>query len=335
MKYKIIFWTFLTLLFSCENEGEQAIQKEPKKVAQWLNPLLFNNDFEEELNFPLWFDDSLIRAHKIYKITKRLYPRILGDTSEINSQKQAIPKEKIEYYFDPNGYVDQIVIYSYFDDREISRANFIYEGNFLNSGYRKVRALPFISLSKKVLKDEFTTELFQDKTHQYSFLTFLSKKRKFSTYIDTEKGNNYFVIKNKKNWGPLSVDSIVHPLKDDWIIHGSMRKPFKRFHVDNIVTESEVHTYEYWKSGVIKRIIRQHYPFEYRRSFLFDKNHQWNGYIDSTFSEGNFITHIENNIIFDEFGRPKEINHHKKNDENQGFFYKETLHYRSLQVTTK
>jgi hypothetical protein len=241
--YKIIFWTFLTLLFSCENEGKQAIQKEPKKVAQWLNPLLFNNDFEEELNFPLWFDDSLIRAHKIYKITKRLYPRILGDTSEINSQKEAIPKEKIEYYFDLNGYVDQIVIYAYFDDREISRANFIYEGNFLNSGYRKVRALPFISISKKVLKDEFTTELFQDRTHQYSVLFFLSKKRKFSTYIDTEKGNNYFIIKNKKNWGPLSVDSIVHPLKDDWIIHGSIRKPFKRFHVDNIEYERKLNRF--------------------------------------------------------------------------------------------
>ncbi|MES2588654.1 MAG: hypothetical protein V4622_06715 [Bacteroidota bacterium] len=331
MIYRGIYIVILFLLFSCGNQDDKFVQKEPKKVAQWINPILFNNDFEEELNFPLWFNDSLIKAHKIYKITKRVYPRILGDTSEINSLQQAIPKEKIEYYFDPNGYVDQIVIYSYFDDREISRANFIYEGNFLNSGYRKVRALPFISITKKASKDEFTTELFHDKTHQYSFLSFLSKKKKFATYLDAEKGNNYFVVKNKKNWGPLSIDSIVHPMKEDWIILGSVRKPYKRYQVDNIVTESHVHRYEYWKSGVLKRRIKENYPFEYRRTYLYGNSNKWKGYIDSTFSDGNYITHIENNIIFDEYGRPKEINHHKNNEENQGYFYKETLHYRALQ----
>ena len=130
--FQICFIAFL--LASCGEDEVVLQQNEPKKVAQWLNPLFFNTDFEHELNFPLLFDDSLIRAHQIYKITKRVYPHIVGDTAEINNYSQAIPKEKIEYYFDPNGLVDQVVVYSYFDDREIARATFVYQGNMMNSG---------------------------------------------------------------------------------------------------------------------------------------------------------------------------------------------------------
>lgn len=305
------------------------MQKQPKKTAQWLNPLFFNHDFEHELNFPLWFNDSLIRAHQIYKITKRIYPRIVGDTSEINDYRQAIPKEKIEYYFDPNGLVDQIVVYSYFDDREISRATFVYKGNMFASGYRKLDALPFISLTRDPVRDDFSTELVQDKTHQYSLLSFGRERGKFAAYLDTENDNRLFVIKNRRNWGPLSVDSVVHPRKEDWIVLGTMRKPYKRYQVENTVKERNVYSYHYWKSGVIKRRIKKTYPFEYRRTYLFGPKHQWTGYIDSTFSTGHYITRTENNIIFDEYERPVEIHHRKSSDEPQGFFYKETIHYRT------
>lgn len=301
---------------------------EPHKTAQWINPVFYNNDFENELNFPLWFDDSLVKAHNIYKITKRIYGRIEGDTAEVNSYKQAIPKEKIEYYFDPNGFVDQLVVYSYFDDREISRATFVYEGNLYSSGYRKVKALPFISLTKKPIKDEFTTDLFQDKTHQFSFMTYVFRKRKFMAFLDVEKGNHLFVVKSKKNWGPLSIDSIVSPKKEDWIIHGSIKKPKKRYKVENIVNESMVHTYTYWKSGMIKQRIRQDYPFEQRRTYLYGKKHQWTAYIDSTFSEGVFVSRKYHQIRYDEYDRPMEIIHLNKNEQFQ-HASRETLHYRT------
>lgn len=320
---------FIALFMASCGEDEPVLQHEPKKTAQWINPLFFNNDFEHELNFPLWFNDSLIRAHQIYKITKRIYPHIVGDTSEINDYHQAIPKEKIEYYFDPNGMVDQVVLYSYFDDREIARATFVYQGNMLATGYRKVVAMPFISLTKDPIRDEFTTELYRDKTHQYSLLSFEMEKKKFASYVDLEKGNHLFVLKHKKNWGPLSVDSIVNPMKQDWVVLGTMRKPYKRYQVENTVRERNIYIYDYWNSGVVKRRIKKTYPFEYRRSYLFGKKNEWKGYIDSTFSEGSFITRTEHQILFDAYERPVEINHRKSNEEPQGFFYKETLHYRT------
>jgi hypothetical protein len=304
-------------------------ENEPKKMIQWINPVFFNNDFPEELNFPLWFDDSIVKSHGIYKITKRIYRRILGDTAEINDQKQAIPKEKIEYYFDPNGLVDQIVIYTYYDDREISRANIVYEGNMLSSGYRKARILPMINLTKKQGKDEFSTEIIYDKIPQFSFYSSLFWKKKYAGFTNFEKDRNIIYVKKKKYWGPLSIDSIIHPKETDLLVLGTMRRPYKRYQVENIVKESNVHSYQYWSSGMLRKRIKSDYPFEFRRTYIYGKKNKWIAYVDSTFSEGNYIVKIENNIIYDQFERPIEINHLKKNEDGQGFFYRETLHYRT------
>lgn len=329
MRYVFAVILILPLFFSCSEKQDEDAVKIPKKVAQWINPLYFNNDFENELNFPLWFNDSLIRAHKIYKITKRVYSHLVGDTNEINSYNEAIPKEKIEYYFDPNGLVDQIVIYMYYDDREIARVNFIYEGNLHASGYRKMRALPLISLTKSPIVDEFTTDFFQDKTNQYNLYDFVGSKGKYLAFMDSEKGNHLFFVKKKKYWGPLSIDSILNPAKEDWVVHGTPRKPYQRYKVDNIVNQSNVFMYQYWKTGVLKRRIKTSYPFEYRRTFTYGENNEWNGYIDSTFTENKFITKYESKIIYDEYQRPFEITHVKFNEENQGVYYRETLYYRT------
>lgn len=298
---------------------------QPKQKAQWINPLFYNNDFENELNFPLWFEDSLVKAHDIYKITKRIFKEEELDSNGFF----AIPNEKIEYYFDPNGYVDQLVIYSYLDDREISRANFIYEGNMLASGYRKVRALPLITLQKKNVKDEFATDFFLDVTNQYSLYTFKSKQKKYLLFFDEEKKNNVFVMKQEKYWGPLSIDSILHPQATDWVILGSIRKPQKRFQVENTVNYSNVYKYEYWKSGMIKARIKEIYPFTYKRSYIYKQNNDWEKYIDSTFSENEFLMRSVHKIVYDEYGRPSEIIHVREQQEGASSTYRETLSYRT------
>lgn len=298
---------------------------QPKQKAQWINPLFYNNDFENELNFPLWFEDSLVKAHDIYKITKRIFKEEELDSNGF----LAIPNEKIEYYFDPNGYVDQLVIYSYLDDREISRANFIYEGNMLASGYRKVRALPLITLQKKNLKDEFATDFFLDVTNQYSLYSFKSKQKKYLLFFDEEKKNNVFVMKQEKYWGPLSIDSILHPQATDWVILGSIRKPQKRFQVENTVNYSNVYKYEYWKSGMIKARIKEIYPFTYKRSYIYKQNNDWVKYIDSTFSENEFLLRSVHKIVYDEYARPSEIIHIREQQDGSSSTYRETLSYRT------
>jgi hypothetical protein len=329
LKNFIYIALFLYLLQSCGGDNLPVNQKEPKKVAQWINPVFYNNDFENELNFPLWFNDSFVRSHEIYKITKRVYPRIVGDTSEINSYNEAIPKEKIEYFFDKWGCVEKIIVSSYFDDREISKATFVYEGRMFSNGYRKVKVLPFVSLTKNPIKDEFTTDFFQDKTHQFSILSYLKKTKKYTDYVDLEKGNHLYMMFNHKYWGPLSVDSILNPTKEDWIVLGTIKRPVKRYKVENTVKETQIYNYTYWNSGVLKSRTKKLYPFEYKRSFQYNSQSIWNGFVDSTFSEGMYISHIENKIFFDKYKRPIEVTHFKKNEDVIGFFYKETYHYRT------
>jgi hypothetical protein len=322
-----LFLLIIPCFSSCKDERLED-NKEIQKVSQWVNPVFYNNDFEDELNFPMWFNDSLVKAHEIYKITKRIYPRINGDTNEINSTKQAVPKEKIEYYFDPNGLVDQVVIYSYYDDREISRQHFIYDGNMFSSGYRKLKALP-VHLLQKDKSDEFTTELYNDKKTKYNLFDFVKRSKKYTSYINVKTENFYFVIKNKKYWGPLSVDSILHPKKEDWVVLGSVRKPYKKYHVENIVNESDVYDYEYYKSGVLKRVSKKNYPFEYKRNYIYNKDNFWIAYVDSTFSEEKFISKISHEIVYDKFLRPIEIHHNTNFIEDKTYYYKETLSYRS------
>jgi hypothetical protein len=324
LRQLLIFLSFFTL-FSCNIEKDEIVVNQPKLKAQWLNPLFYNNDFEHELNFPLWFEDSIIKAHDIYKITKRIFRDNVLDSNGFN----AIPKEKIEYYFDPNGYVDQLVIYSYLDDREVSRVSFEYKGNMFRSGYREVKPMTFVTLQKKGLEDEFTTDFFENITHQYVLYNIMSNIKKYIRFYDDSKKNNLFVMKNKKFWGPLSIDSILHPKSDDWVVLGSIRKPKKRFQVENIVALSNIHSFYYWDSGVIKEKIKEIYPFTYKRTYHYNKQHDWNKYIDSTFTDDEFITRAVHKINYDEFDRPNEIVHIRESMEGITSSYRETLSYRN------
>jgi hypothetical protein len=323
-----VYFLFLFVLCACQSRDKDAgFGTQPRPVAQWLNPLFFNEDFDNELSFPLWFDDSLIRAQGIEKITRRTYPRILGDSSDVNTQREAMPREKREYYFDPNGFVDRLVIYSYFDDREIARASFAYRGNMDPNGFRRVIPLKFRYLSEKGNTSDFSTDSEAEREYNFILHHYLKRTPKYTAYADNETGEQLLFLKDQKYWGPLSVDSILHPQAQDWVIWGSLKKPYKRYKVENKVTETEVHRYKYWKTGVLKQRILESYPFENRRCYRYDPQYRWCSYTDSTFSEGQFITMIESRITYDPSGRPAEISHQKGKNKESGFYYVETLRY--------
>lgn len=326
-----IFFPCLLLLalFSCKSDPSAHSKNEPAKRRQWVNPLFFNDNFDAELSFPLWFDDSLIRANGITRITKRTFPRITGDTSDVNSQREAMPREKREYYFDDNGFVDKLVIYYYFDDREIARASFLYRGNMDNNGFRTAIPGTFEYLSDEDNASDFRTDDQSEREYSFVVYQFVKNSRKFTVYRDVETEDRLLLLKNKKYWGALSVDSILKPAPEDWVIWGTARKPYKRYKVENKVKERQVHLYKYWKSGALKQRVIQNYPFENHRSFQYNASNQWVSYIDSTFSESVFITRTENIFEFDKAGKPTVIRHQKINGSGQPFFYLETLRYDS------
>ena len=50
---------------------------------------------------------------------------------------------------------------------------------------------------------------------------------KFLVYSNVKTGNYLFYMLDKKNWGPLTVDSILNPTPTDLIVLGSTTKPQK------------------------------------------------------------------------------------------------------------
>ena len=317
----------ILLLVACMSKQPTEMEiNGPKRTAQWINPLFFNDNFDAELSFPVWFDDSLVRAHHISKITKRIFPPLPEDASKMSDIKETMPKEKREYYFDKNGFVNRLVVYHYFDDREIARASFYFQGNMDNNGFRKVVPNAFRYLSDNGENTDFTTNT-EEREYNYIIYKANQRKSKFISYTDVETSDKLFFLKNKKHWGPLSVDSILKPAPNDWIVWGTARKPYKRYKVKNKVSERNVHLYNYWKSGVLKQRIVQDYPFEYHRSYAFNAKNQWTSYIDSTFSEQVYITRSVHVFEFDEAGKPILLKHTKETLQEKPFSYLETFNY--------
>jgi hypothetical protein len=316
------------LFLACQSSQQKTPTSViPKNKAQWINPLFFNDNFDSELSFPLWFNDSLIRVNHIVKITKRIFPRIIGDSLAVNSPNEAMPREKREYYFDSTGNVSDLVIYYYYDDREIARAHFMYEGAIDPNGFCRVTPGAFKYLSDNGEENEFNIELRNERKYNTILHQFWYRKPKFSCYSDKETGEKTFVLPNPFYWGTLSVDSILRPGINDWIICGTPKKPYKRYKVKNKVEQKEMHVYSYWKTGVLQERIIQEYPFENKRSYIYNTSNQWISYIDSTFSERKFITRVENKFQFDATGKPILVRHQKETSDDKPYFFLETLSY--------
>ena len=102
-------------LLGCGEKKQDVIaDNEPQWINQWINPLFYNDVFESEISFPLWFNDSLVRSHRIQKITKRIFPLQFQDSVTQHFTQNAMPKEKIEYYFSERGEIERIAIYYYY-----------------------------------------------------------------------------------------------------------------------------------------------------------------------------------------------------------------------------
>ncbi len=321
-------FTFLFLLLACGEKIKNSIsENEPKMVDQWINPLFYNDVFESEISFPLWFNDSLIRSHRIQKITKRIFPLQFQDSATTHFTKNAMPKEKMEYYFSEDGDVERIAIYYYYDDREIYRIGFNYTGKKDAYGFAPLEITFSEDLTNNNLKDDFQTDKQFERTANFVLYQFVRNKKKYVKYRDVETGQKLFLLKNQKDWGTLSVDTILKPSPSDWIIWGTFNQPIKRYQVANKVKERNVHRYEYWSTGVLKQRIVENYPFEKRRTYQYNEQDQWSSYTDSSFSENQFISKSDNVFEFDQYQRPILINHTKVIKDGRPLGFIESFRY--------
>ena len=129
----------------------------------------------------------------------------------------------------------------------------------------------------------------------------VKQSKKAVSFVEIGNSSHLHCMLTKKYWGPLSVDSIVHPNKTDLIVLGTFRKPVKKYSVLNTVNEQNVQQYAYYKKSLSpKTITRDEYPFLIERTFQYLKNGICNGFIDSTFSKKNFLATTKTHF---EFGR--------------------------------
>lgn len=258
-----------------------ACQSDPRKVevVEELHnvPCLFNlnrtfTPDEINLSFPLWFNDSIIRSRKIHTLTRTLYA-----TSDDADTSELVKREVKQYTFDKDGKVVGLYVEYYYDHTLVGSMSFTMEKQD-EHGFA-------IVLPRKGTYTRGDEEILE----QYRIYSKEKYARKFLVYEELRDGDYLFFMLREANWGPLSVDSILHPERQDMIVLGTPSTPHKRYKVENRVNERDVILYDY-QGHTLKGISFDKYPFHYERSLTYNEKGVCTGFVDSTFSNQRFLT---------------------------------------------
>ncbi|MCE2742138.1 MAG: hypothetical protein LW701_00960 [Fluviicola sp.] len=326
------FWFSLLFIvvFSCSNK-----KKEKKELLGQSKSSIFNlntllTEDENDVSFPIWFTDSIIKAHKIKKITRKSFKLDREVQNPLKSIHGAVPREMREYYFNQFGAIIQLNVHYYYDDREIGSILFSYTGEKDAYGYSQVKRKTIVTKTAKRISE--THEFFDPEVRELDFKMHVKRKgaKKYLAYQDMETGDFSYFLLNSNYWGTLSVDSILKPDPKDIIGWGTPLFPSKKYQVSNKVKEQNVKMFIYDKqSGKFPDYwLKKVYPFDYKRSFIYNRKGICNGYIDSTFADEVFVTRMISNFHLNKKGEPIRIVHQKENASNdKEYFSIETYTY--------
>jgi hypothetical protein len=268
----------------------------------------FFTESENLMSFPLWFEDSIIASNGISHFSREIFHISLNSGGE-TEEKELDLREKRDYFFNKAGTLDSMVIQYFFDDLKIGIVSFYYDEKLDKNGFCKmVRRLIRIPGDGGLTSAELPFHLFNQRWSSNKFLSFK----------DQGSGIKYHYMLNKKYYGPLSVDSIINPGPDDVVFLGSPLRPEKKYSVVNKVHERNVHLYDYFEdSENLKSYTRSEFPFDVKRNILYGKNGFCTGYVDSTFSDRNFLTRTTNNFTLNKNKLPIRLDRLKENQESK------------------
>lgn len=322
--FKNSHFLLLVLLISIScGERDISLTKEKKLYpASLVNLSTLLTEDENDVSFPIWFNDSIIRKNKIKKITRKSFPHAIDDQGNSSQISSTVPREIREYYFNEKGSLIQLNVHNYYDDREIGSVLFSYSSFKDFFGYAHVEKNTFVSKTAKPFQDE---ESLDPQERELDFRIHVKRKNynKCLVYQDLETGDYLFFIPRKKFWGVMSVDSILSPNPKDIITLGTPKYPYKKYQVSNKVNEKNVRLYNYQKKHkkVIKNWVKKEYPFVYKRDFLYNKKGLCIGYIDSTLNEEIYVTRNISEIQYNKKQMPVRIIHRKENTSDETEFY--------------
>lgn len=322
MVKKITFILLLITLFACSNNDNRLLSGYSKHYQPSLiNYAFLFTDEENYISFPNWFNDSMISSHRISKIIRKSYMRMNEIESEIKSNKPFVPREIKEYRFLPSGSISQLLIRNFYDEKEIGSHVFSFKGQKDNNGYFETSLLHYFNSELTSDQDD---ELFSEnlETNQYKIYDKIRQTSSYYAYQERELGDYLYYIIHPKHWGALSVDSLVSPNPKDEIILGKQKLFTKKYQVMNTIKEYNVRIYNYDNKHSKKIInwVKKDYPFEQKRDFLYYENGLCYSYIDSIFSDEEFVTRTISSIKYNKKKEPVNITHLKENENGDTLF---------------
>lgn len=292
MTQRIFFLLLIpVLLIACSEEKRPFFRRGKKLSKDFVFKMQhFFSDSEDNMSFPVWFDDSLIRENKVNTIHRKVY--------NLNGKIDDFASLKLEkhYEFDENGAIQKVQVAEYYEGQKVSDVTFTYSGVKDIHGFQKVKM-------KK-------TDDFNDGMTAYQLYDVEQTSKSFMAYLNRSSGNYLFFLPNEKHWGALSVDSILGPTKEDLIVYGTPEHPSKRYHVVNRVNEFDVRTIDYSKKSNNPTEIKfEQEPFDYKRTIEYDKNGNCTGFVDSTFSMERYIMRRHSTFTFNKNQLPVRTEH--------------------------
>lgn len=283
------------------------------------NQLLFSS-FEKEFSFPIWFDDSIIAAKKIERITRNIYPETVH-VKELDSGR-VVPTASYQYFFKKNGQIEKVIYSTYFDYKMIGQSTYKYGWVNDENGFAKTKKeteYTFNGSPKNTQKTNseqyvLTQELEEDDNRYLKFENLNSKE-------------NLFILPNTKKWSSFRLHKELKPTSKDILLVGSAYKPLKRYKLKNTIQEFDVQEFIYEKE-LIRRIKQKDYPFSNTRDFQYDRRGYVISYIDSLFSDEEFLSRTVSKFSNNMFFCPDQIQHRKENTLNEIVYtYYETFQY--------
>ncbi|MES2798644.1 MAG: hypothetical protein V4638_01390 [Bacteroidota bacterium] len=301
-----LFLMFGLLLFSCAQEG-----KEIKAVKKDSDPFLFNlqhfnNESENYMSFPLWFNRQIIKKKKISTITHQLF-HVSSNTAEENESNQLDIREIKSYHFNKNGSIEKLKVSYFYDDRPICEVLFTYKGEGDKWGY-------YAEVDRQILTKE--VEGFIAAELPFHIFKQIKSSKKVLSYVSLKDKQLHHYMLDKNFYGALSVDSIIHPGSKDAINLGSPNATTKKYQVTNKVHETNVKSFHY-TNNQFEGMTKEDYPFNTKRSVLKSEEGICNELIDSLFSDNNFISRTFTLFKMNEQQLPLEIKKNKQNPNNE------------------
>jgi len=329
MKLLIISVLFLVLQSCSSGEGKFYQKNKIAKTApSIINLALLFTEEENYLSFPNWFNDSIISAHGIRKIVRKSYIRMNEIDLESNRKTPFLPREVKCFQFRENGTPVVLTVKNFYDFKEISTSRYVFTGPIDKNGFYRVNRVDNSSIFSAKDEDEFSNEIV--KSNYYKIFEKINTTINYNSYQETETGDFLYFVKNKNLWSPLKIDSLIHPNPKDEVVFGTQNNFIKRYKVYNTINENQVRLYVYDIDNTqkIAATIKKDYPFTYKRDFAYNKKGVCNLYIDSVFSDTEFITRTISKISYNSKLEPYKIIHLKENEEGDTLFVsKDTFRY--------